>query len=177
MMRWPRKVAWYRTGKIWSIGAFETYGSSRFGLDSGSLWSELVAAVPKTLQDDIDTARAIVDFFVAGLYASVLAGILAIVVGALPDGHVSALVFGGIYFLVAWGAYEMAVSSCSYWGATNRALINIGRPALATALGLQLPASLAEEIDMWSNVIAYSYYCDYPRGERFDRYRAQPKGR
>jgi hypothetical protein len=106
----------------------------------------------------------------------VLAGILAIVAGTLTEGHVSALIFGGIYFLIAWGAYEMAVSSCSYWAATNRALINIGRPALATALGLQLPASLAEEIDMWSNVIAYSYYRDYPRGERFDRYRLRPKG-
>ena len=158
-----------------AIRAFETYGGSRFGLDSGSLWSELVAVVPKTLQNDIDTARAIVDFFVAGFFASVMAGILAIVAGSLPNGHVSALFFGGLYFIIAWGAYEMAVSGCSYWGATNRALINIGRSALATALGLQLPTSLAEEIDMWSNVIAYTYYRDYPSGGRFDKYRVRPK--
>lgn len=159
-----------------AMRAFETYGGTRFGLDSGSLWSELVAVAPKALQDDIDTARAIVDFFVAGFYTSVLAGILAIFAGSLSDGHVSALFFGAVYFLIAWGAYEMAVSSCTYWAATNRALVNIGRPALATALGLQLPTSLPEEIDMWSNVITYTYYRDYPSGSRFDRYRLRPKG-
>src|SRR5262249_25439698 len=37
--------------------AFETYGKTRFNLDSQTLWSELMAVAPKYIQTEYDRAR------------------------------------------------------------------------------------------------------------------------
>jgi hypothetical protein len=157
-----------------AIRAFETYGSTRFNLDSGTMWSELVAVVPEALRKDIDQARAIVDFFVSSFFACVGFGVLAIAAAIYDNVFVIPLSFAGSLFLLSWGSYEMAVVSCSYWRATNQALINLGRSALATALGLKLPSTIAEELDMWSNLTAYVYHRSFPSADRLDRYRIDP---
>ena len=154
-----------------AIRAFETYGSTRFGLDSGTLWSELIAAVPESLQKDLDTSRAIVDFFVCGFFSLIVFAVAAVAIGIFDGTYIYPISFAFVCLIGAAGSYEMAISSCSYWGATNRALINSGRYPLAKALGLKLPATLAEEMDMWKNVTSYVYYRDYPSGDAFNRYR------
>jgi hypothetical protein len=154
-----------------AIRAFETYGKTRFGLDSGTLWSELIAVIPEALQKDIDTSRAIVDFFVCGFYSALSCAVAAIVLGIMDDTYAYPLTFAAVALLASALCYEMAVSSCTYWGATNRALINVGREPLAKSLGLSLPAKLEDEFDMWQNVVAYVYYNKPLYGDAFDPYR------
>lgn len=159
-----------------AIRSFETYGSTRFGLDSGTLWSELVAVVPEALQKDIDTSRAIVDFFVCGFFASLVTAIISVVLGLVDDTYAYPLAFAGVMLAVSVGCYEMAVSGCTYWGATNRALINVGREALARSLGLALPDKLEDEISMWKSVVGYVYYNNILYGVAFDTHRRSETG-
>jgi hypothetical protein len=72
-----------------AIRALETYGPTRFELDSQVLWSELCSVVPKYLQTELDRSRATVDFFVALIYLSALFG--AVAIGAAFDGKVKPL--------------------------------------------------------------------------------------
>jgi len=154
-----------------AIRSFETYGSARFNLDAQTLWSELCSVVPEYLQKDIDQARAIVDFFVSAFYASLLFGVLALACGISEPDKIPAFIFAGLALLACWGAYEMAVRGCSYWRATNQALVNLGRSPLARSLGLALPQTLADEKEMWSCVTSYIYYGVAETGEKIDRFR------
>jgi hypothetical protein len=154
-----------------AIRSFETYGSARFNLDAQTLWSELCSVVPEYLQKDVDQARAIVDFFVSAFYASLLFGVLALACGISEPAKIAAFIFAVLALLACWGAYEMAVRSCSYWRATNQALVNLGRSPLARSLGLTLPQTLADEKEMWSYVTSYVYYGVAATGEKIDRFR------
>ena len=51
-----------------ALRALETYGATRFELDSQVMWSELNAVVPKSLQTELERSRAGMDFFVALFY-------------------------------------------------------------------------------------------------------------
>ena len=155
-----------------SIRAFETYGKTRFNLDSQTLWSELCSVVPKYLQSELDQSRAIVDFFVALFYACVTAALLSIAMGISDMTATRNFVFGALMLLASWGAYEMAVRSCAYWRATVQALVDLGRIDLAKRLGLELPATLSKEREMWGYVTAYVYYSDATTGEKLDAFRA-----
>jgi hypothetical protein len=154
-----------------AIRSFETYGSARFNLDAQTLWSELCSVVPEYLQKDIDQARAIVDFFVSAFYASLLFGVLALACGISEPAKIAAFIFAVLALLACWGTYEMAVRSCSYWRATNQALVNLGRSPLARSLGLALPRTLADEKEMWSYLTSYVYYGVAGTGEKLDRFR------
>ena len=72
-----------------AIRALETYGPTRFELDSQVLWSELCAVVPKYLQTELDRSRATVDFFVALIFLSALFG--AVTIGVAFDGKIKPL--------------------------------------------------------------------------------------
>jgi hypothetical protein len=172
LQRFPsddEQVAPTRLGN--AIRAFETYGDTRFNLNAQTLWSELCSVVPEYLQKDMDQARAIVDFFVSSFYASVLFGALSLACGISQPDKMAAFVFTAMAFLTCWGAYEMAVISCSYWRATNQALVNIGRPALAKSLGLILPKTIAEEKQMWTYVTSYVFWGESTTGQKIDPYR------
>jgi hypothetical protein len=153
------------------IRSFETYGSARFNLDAQTLWSELCSVVPEYLQKDMDQARAIVNFFLSTFYASILSGALALACGISEPDKKAAFVFAGLALFVCWGAYEMAVRSCSYWRATNQALVNLGRSPLARSLGLSLPRTLADEKEMWGSLTSYVYYGADETGEKIDPFR------
>ena len=47
--------------------AFERYGESRYGLDSQSLWYELLAVAPPTSRSEVDETRSPVDFFISAM--------------------------------------------------------------------------------------------------------------
>lgn len=158
-----------------AIRAFETYGKSRFNLDSQTLWSELCAVAPKSVQKDMDAARAIVDFFVSFFYGSLALSIIALIAAPYEADAIQARVFAALSLAVAWGCYEMAVRSCAYWRATVQALVNLGRVDLAKALGLELPATLAAEKEMWGNVTSYVYYGEAETGGLLDAFRLGEK--
>jgi hypothetical protein len=132
-----------------ALRAIETYGSTRFCLDTQVLWSELCSLVPKSLQTELDRSRACIDFFIALVYLSFAFGVLSIAVAF--DGRMRPiLVIIGLIALfstIAW--YQMAIISTSYYASTVQALVNIGRFKLANELGLYVPYEIEHERRMW----------------------------
>ena len=152
-----RQIAPTRLGN--AIRAFETYGKTRFNLDSQTMWSELCTVAPKYLQTELNQARAGVDYFVALFYLSTLFGVLALLAMTQTVGINWALVISivaAFTSMLFW--YRMAVLSSSYWSATVQALVNLGRKNLADSMGLQIPKTIDEERDMWAAVTKFVYY-------------------
>ncbi|MFM9372158.1 hypothetical protein [Streptomyces sp. Da 82-17] len=158
-----------------AIRRFEEYGHDRFRLDTQVLWNELMAAVPAQTGRAAETSRTNVDFFVALLYGH--AGVAVAALAALPVAEDRALLLSATVLLGAlvplW--YRSAVVATDEWAAAVRALVNLGRKPLATALGLELPQELAEERRMWQLVTRMSRRPYHPAAEEaFAPYRAAP---
>jgi hypothetical protein len=159
-----------------ALRSFETYGKSRFNLDSQTMWSELSSVVPKFLQEELDRSRAIVDFFVALVYLSFVSGILSLIASSASKDTLAACTYGvvSIALCILW--YRLAITSSTYWSSTVQALVNMGRLKLAEQLGLQLPATLREECKMWGYLTSFVYYAASADGARLDAYRKRLSG-
>jgi hypothetical protein len=133
-----------------SIRAFETYAQNRYQLDSQLLWSELTASAPDSVRKDVDSAQAGVDFFVSLVYLFAALSVACIATG-LAEGNdrLKLLVIGAITIALTPVWYYLAVAATDQWYVTIQALVNLGRKPLAEALGLQLPADLDREREMW----------------------------
>ena len=175
LQRFPRndeQTAPTRLGN--AIRAFETYGSDRYQLDSQFMWIDLVAVAPESVRKELETARSSVDFFVATFYLSLIVGIGACLTAVVaPTGFDVAILLVGIGSLVLVPvSYLSAVTSSTYWDATVRALVDLGRVPLAAALGLQLPSTIERERAMWNLVVAFGYYRFNERwADRLDPFR------
>lgn len=156
-----------------ALRAFETYGVSRFNLDSQTFWTELRTIVPQQLASEIDLTRCFVDFFVAIIYLNVGFSVIALVTVVSCRAFPSAnwlLIF--LPLLISYFAYRMALVASSSWSASVQALVNIGRKPLAESLGLQLPSTLSAERDMWGNLVRFVYFGDDDGdGTRLNRFR------
>ncbi|WP_233156974.1 MULTISPECIES: hypothetical protein [Amycolatopsis] len=144
-----RQVAATRLGN--AIRRFEEYGHDRYRLDSQVLWHELNAAVPEPVRKQTDDARMSVDFFVCLLYGHLLvvvaAGIDLALGAAVRPWLVVATMIGLLPLTVIW--YRLAVVATDEWAGAVRAMVNLGRQPLATALGFALPQQIDEERAMW----------------------------
>ena len=133
-----------------AIRRLEEYGYDRYRLDSQALWYELTAASPKPLSQQVDSARAGVDFFVCLLYGHLLVAAVALTSLAAPHPHYSTLLLTAavlIVLTVAW--YRLAWVTTDDWALAVRALVDLGRKPLAEGLGLRLPGELIQERKMW----------------------------
>ena len=173
LARYPTNVAQIAPTRLGNaIRSLETYGKTRFNLDSQSVWSELFTLVPDALRKEVDQARAVVDFFVALLYALAIWGLASLLAGIDEPDKPAAFVFASICLIGCWGAYESAIQSCAYWRVTVQALVNVGRAELAKAVGLVIPPTLEEEQKMWGLVVSYVSFADPTTGQQIDKYRA-----
>jgi hypothetical protein len=153
-----------------AIRAFETYGSTRFNLDSQTMWTELNAAVPKFLQTELDRSQATVDFFVALFFLSALLGVISIALG-IAELKIGILAVGALAFLSMPLWYRMSVVSTSSWSTTVRALVNVGRVKLADQMGLEMPDSFEKEREMWGLVTRFVYHGDLRYAQQLDKFR------
>lgn len=136
------------------LKAAETYGKERFGLDTPTLWSELVTVAPESLRDQLDDSRTVLDFFVALTWLAILFGLSSIAVSAIEQSY-SAMAIGLAAILTAPLFYRGAVSSVSWYYSAMTALVNVGRLELAKHIGVSLPATLSDEKELWSAVTDY----------------------
>jgi hypothetical protein len=157
-----------------AIRAFETYGKTRFNLDSQTLWHELLAVAPKYIQFEIDSARSSVDFFVALLYLSVFFCFACLALGVIEYFKISILLLSIPAVLLAFLCHWLAVRAVDAWSYPIHALVNLGRVKLADSLGLRLPASIEEEKSMWGLVTKYAFYASREYGQALDAYRKVP---
>ena len=131
----------------------EEYGYNRYRLDSQALWYELTAAVPDQVRKQVEQARTTVDFLIALLWGHLLVAIAGLVALFAADGRRALLgvaIATLLLLSVAW--YRVAVVAVDDWAAATRALVNLGRTALATQLGLDVPAAIDEERTMWATI-------------------------
>jgi hypothetical protein len=154
--------------------AFETYGKTRFNLDSQTLWNELMAVAPKYIQTEYDRARAFVDFFVALIYLDGLMGLLTLAIQLSSGFNVALSVYAALNIASCFLFYRMAILSTSYVGQTVQALVNLGRVKLAGELGLEIPPKMADEWKMWQRVTVFVYYGGCEPGSDLDIYRKKP---
>lgn len=141
-----------------AIRRLEEYGYQRYRLDSQALWYELTAAAPSQLRHQVDLARAGVDFFVCLLYGNLVVALLAAVAqGARDPSRVTLLITACAALLVTPVWYRLAQVATDDWTLAVRALVDVGRGALAEAVGLRIPQELSQEREMWAR------YCRFVR--------------
>lgn len=160
-----------------AIRRFEEYGHNRYRLDSQVLWHELNAAVGEPARKQTDDARMSVDFFISLLYGHLLVVVAAAVdlaIGtAVRPWLVVATIAGLLPLTVIW--YRLAVVATDEWAGAVRAMVNLGRQPLATALGLTLPHRIEEERAMWLLVGELVSSGFHPGLTALDTYRAAPE--
>ena len=109
-----------------ALRSFESYGKTRFNLDSQPLWNELCAVTPKYIQDELDWSRASVDFFVACIYLSAIFGVTTLVIGAY-EGQLSVMLLAIPAFLLTlichWFVVRVVRNRRMAW---QQALVNNG---------------------------------------------------
>ncbi|WP_027928850.1 hypothetical protein [Amycolatopsis thermoflava] len=158
-----------------AIRRFEEYGYDRYRLDSQVLWFELNAAVPEPVRKQTDEARMSVDFFICLLYGHLVvaeAAAIDLAMGAARPWLVVATMVGLLPLTVIW--YRLAVVATDEWAGAVRAMVNLGRQPLATALALTLPRTLDEERAMW-RVLGELVSSGFRPGlDALDAYRADP---
>jgi hypothetical protein len=154
-----------------ALRAFETYGKTRFNLDSQTLWYELLAVAPKYIQDQLDSARATVDFFVASVYLS--AAFCVVTLAVAFEGRVDlglmlvSVVAFGVMLLCHW----MLVRVTRDWSLAVQALVNVGRKKLAETMGFRLSGSLDAERRMWGRLTQFVFYGSVADGALTDAFR------
>ena len=143
---------------------------SRYGLDSQTLWYELVTVAPDALQKEEQDARAVVDFFVSAIYLAAVFSAVAVLIGILR-ADLQSLVAGAITAMLTPFFYSRAVKSVRQWRFVVQALVNVGRLKLASALGLVLPSTLEEERLMWRALTGFVFWGSEKYAKDLERFR------
>ena len=142
--------------------AMEDYGYDRFRLDSQTLWYELHSVLPARLRKDSEDARAGVDFFGALLAHLVALAVIGCLI-AITEGSALAFLVAVASCVLTRPTYSAAVKNMTDWRFSVQALINVGRPNLAKALGYSLPTTLDKEGKFW---LAWFELVNYGESER-----------
>ena len=157
-----------------ALTAMESFGVTRYGLDSQSAWYELQAVVPETVRRQTEEGRAPVDFFVSSIaHFSILCPAFLIV--GIRQGNIGLLLIGLVIAGAIPVSYRLAVKNVKDWGGSVRALVNLGRRPLAEALGLTMPKKLADERHMWACYLWAIEQLDDGVIDYYDSYRFTPR--
>lgn len=135
-----------------ALKAMESYGVTRFGLDSQTFWYELQAVAHDRIRQSTEETRAAVDFFISSVAHLSLLSLATFALLPVADQPLAALAVAAAAGLLAPGAYGQAVRNVGEWRWAVQALVNTSRPALAEALALSLPASFSAERELWTSV-------------------------
>jgi hypothetical protein len=147
--RFPDQVAWVLPTAFGNtIRAFEVYPRVIYGVDSIYGWNRLVAVIPKEYREQVEAAKAQMDFWVNLSFLSALivleyGGVYAkrptispwIVVAALSAATVS---------------YKMARNAAGAWGDLIKAAFDVFLPELRKRLEFGFPVDKNEEQAIWT---------------------------
>jgi hypothetical protein len=153
--------------------AVERYGLDTYSLDTQVLWYELGAVAPESLQEDMQSARGMVDFFIslavlAGVYTATAAGLA---LWRLDWRYGLGAVIG---LLLARAAYLRAVRHVLELGKAQQAIVNVSRGKLADVYGLALPIPIDDEREMWSALTAFVRSGDAKDAKALEVWRKPP---
>jgi hypothetical protein len=146
-----------------ALRAMEGYGESRFGLDTQTLWYELMAASNGRVRSDSEDTRSSVDFFVSLVAHLTLLSLVSLILSPFTSSPTT-LVLGVLTAAGAIAAYHGAVANMLEWRYVVQALVNTSRVELAESMGYKLPKSHAEERSLWqsfSGLVVYGPHRHY----------------
>ena len=160
-----------------AIRRFEYYSYDRYQLDSQTCWYHLRGVTEESLSKEVDNARSGVDFFVCLLYVLILLAFTAVAAMFTPSPSWLRLgIAAGLGGAGADGSYYAAVKATDAWSSSVKAMVDVGRIPLAKSLGLQMPAKLEEERDMWEKVgWLQGFAYDPQAAAEVDPYRQPPQ--
>jgi hypothetical protein len=153
--------------------AAEVYGSEQYQLDGQAVWFELESVVPERLYRELEDTQAQVDFFL-GFVGQFSALAIVSFATAASAGSTGSLALGVILIALSRLAYLGAVKNMSDVKYSIQAMINIGRPALANALGYDLPLTLKRERRFWDAWMTFVNTGSSDELEKFDIERRHP---
>ena len=156
-----------------ALTAMESFGVTRYGIDSQSLWYELQAVSPETVRRQTEEGRSPVDFFVSSMAHFFLFAVTCTALSLIKQ-DLSLLVLGAIALLLLPLNYNLAVRNVKDWAGAVRALVNLGRRPLADAVGLTMPARLTDEQEMWASFLWAIEELDTESVPVYDSYRLPP---
>jgi hypothetical protein len=149
---YPEILADIRATKLGNaLRALETFGPSRYGLNSQNLWYELRSVAPDVLRADTEEARGAVDLFVSALTHLLFLATASMVIAAWY-GSVAPLIVGIVALGLMRPAYDRAVGNVLEWRYSVQALVNVGRVDVAARLGLVMPDTFDLERWMWETL-------------------------
>ncbi|SDD96681.1 hypothetical protein [Paraburkholderia lycopersici] len=140
-----------------ALRAFEMYAGDVYGVESIHAWPRLLAVVPKDYQATLADARAPVDFFVSLVFVAFTLGVAGLIRGGAailhePVGAAPAWLFfclAAAAFVAVRLAYLAAIPSAIAWGEVVKSAFDLYLPALARAMGYELPKTAAERRLFW----------------------------
>lgn len=140
-----------------AIRAFEVYPRLMYGVDSIALWPRLLAVIPPEYQEQLDDAKAHMDFW---LNLGVITQLLLLAsIGMrvydfykkIPVIEVLFWLLVGLEILLLVLFHYRAKRSAMGWGQTVKSAFDIYLPDLAAKLGLKVPGTRAGQKAMWEN--------------------------
>jgi hypothetical protein len=144
------------------IRSFERYPQKMYGMDSIPIWPRIFAFVPEHMQKAIDRAKAQVDL-AANLNFLNLVLLIGYLVGSIVLGYPINLVVVAIVLAVFGISYYVAIMDAMEWGEEVKSVFDICRYKLLEELGIEQPATMDEERDIWVRVSqAMIYWSDMP---------------
>ncbi len=144
--------------------AMETFGSTNLGLDSQTMWNELLSVAPKPVGEATHDAELATDMMLAA-YVSALAFTTASA-WALAEVWArqahrldpSLLVCLGAGLLAVPVTYRGMTAAAQAWGDAVRAIVIMGREPLRRHLRLRVPTTTDEEKSLWEAVTGFANY-------------------
>jgi hypothetical protein len=159
-----------------ALKAMESYGLTRYGLDSQTFWYELQSVANERVSRSTEETRAAVDFFMSSLAHLSLLAVVSLCAWPFTTDPVPIVITGLFCAALTPLAYLQAVRNVNEWRWSVQALVNTSRPALAQALVLSLPDSHEAEQRLWRAASQLVHRgTAAPKAIRvLDRYRAKP---
>lgn len=155
-----------------AIRRMEEYGNDRYSFELLTWWYALTNAMPDKMRKDIGSSRAMVDFYVCLLYGQIVVALAAVAtIGAVPAHPTGPAVAAAVGLALPLLWYRLAVAGTDEWAAAVRALVDTGRQPLAESLGLNLPATLDLERQMWRAASRNATLPYSARASQVDRFR------
>lgn len=152
--RRPEDIMPTRLGNI--LKAAESYPGDkrRYGMDAVFFWPRLIAVIPDSTRADLSDARASMALLLNICTLSFVLAAGSLVALAALDVRVAAAFWaagpGGL--LLAFLAYRSALGPAGVYADLVRSSFDLYKADLLAKLGFALPASLADERQLWTDL-------------------------
>jgi hypothetical protein len=152
------------------LRSFEVYPRVMYGVDSIPAWSRLYAVIPKDYREALDDAKALMDFWINLMLASILILGEYLLIAAINGQFNSSSVFIAAFLVfTSIVSYNRATTSALGWGNLVRSSFDLFLDDLRLKLGYLSPASPTRQREMWTSFSRAVYYVDPdslpPRGK------------